>query len=139
MRFLLLAPGTYGSILTTCFWVACRLYQQEIFIQMLFSVLCTITALYGVYRLVPLGATEQDPSWFVLDEVAGMSVSLWGAYTRLDIFYALIIFRFFDISKIMGIRACEKIFYPWGIICDDIVAGLYTVGLRLCFSYIHFW
>ena len=72
--------------------------------------------------------TEQDPdpSRVVIDEVAGQlaavviltDVNLWSTVA------AFLLFRLFDITKPLGIRRLEAIPNGWGIMLDDLAAGI---------------
>lgn len=72
----------------------------------------------------------KDSSKVVIDEVAGMCVSLlllpagWVWITA-----ALVLFRFFDIVKPWYIRKAESLPTGWGVMMDDLLAGVYTNGL----------
>ena len=39
---------------------------------------------------------------------------------------AFILFRFFDIAKPLGIRQLENIKGGWGVMLDDVLAGVYA-------------
>lgn len=68
-----------------------------------------------------------DPQKVVIDEVAGMWISLlflpvcW-QYTLAG----LILFRIFDIVKPLYIRKMENLRGGWGIMLDDVLAGVYA-------------
>jgi len=69
----------------------------------------------------------KDPARVVIDEVAGMCISL--LFIPVSIKYviaALILFRFFDIVKPLFIRKLEKFPGGWGIMFDDVLAGIYA-------------
>jgi phosphatidylglycerophosphatase A len=69
----------------------------------------------------------KDPSRVVIDEVAGMCISL--LFLPADVRYllcAFILFRFFDILKPLFIRTLESLPGGWGIMMDDVLAGFYT-------------
>jgi len=81
------------------------------------------------------GAAEKildraDPSAVVIDEIAGMLVTLapfqpgvltWGA--------GFLLFRFFDIVKPFPVRWFDRHIHGGiGIVADDLVAGLYAAG-----------
>jgi phosphatidylglycerophosphatase A len=69
----------------------------------------------------------KDPSRVVIDEVAGMCISL--LFVPVTIKYlvvALILFRFFDIVKPLFIKKMEKLSGGWGIMLDDALAGIYV-------------
>jgi phosphatidylglycerophosphatase A len=68
-----------------------------------------------------------DPSKVVIDEVAGMCVSLLLLPSNIKyLSAAFILFRFFDILKPLYIRKAESFPKGWGIMLDDILAGVYT-------------
>jgi phosphatidylglycerophosphatase A len=76
----------------------------------------------------------EDPSHVVIDEVAGQSIALLGA-TVADWRYALaafILFRAFDIVKPPPVRQLERLPRGWGIMMDDVAAGvLALIVLRI--------
>jgi phosphatidylglycerophosphatase A len=68
-----------------------------------------------------------DPARVVIDEVAGMCISL--LFIPVNVIYllsALILFRFFDIAKPLFIKKLEQLPGGWGIMFDDILAGIYA-------------
>jgi phosphatidylglycerophosphatase A len=69
----------------------------------------------------------KDPARVVIDEVAGMCISL--LFIPVSVKYviaALLLFRFFDIAKPLLIRRIEKLPAGWGIMLDDVLAGVYA-------------
>lgn len=69
----------------------------------------------------------KDPSRVVIDEVAGMCISLLLIPVKVKyLLCALILFRFFDIVKPLFIRKMELLPSGWGIMMDDVLAGAYT-------------
>jgi len=63
----------------------------------------------------------------VIDEVAGMCISLLFIPVTLKyIIIALVLFRFFDIVKPLFIKKMEIPPGGWGIILDDVLAGIYS-------------
>jgi phosphatidylglycerophosphatase A len=74
-----------------------------------------------------------DPSIVVIDEVVGMWITLF-LIPKTVVAYLLgfALFRVMDILKPQPARALERIPQGWGIMLDDVVAGLYAnVGLRV--------
>ncbi len=70
----------------------------------------------------------KDSSKVVIDEVAGMAISLlYLPHTWPVAVAGLIAFRFFDIAKPLGIRQLEKWPKGWGVMADDILAGIYAL------------
>jgi phosphatidylglycerophosphatase A len=113
------APGTYGSIL------ACVIIY-------FFPSVCThplFVALFIVISLVALNGLaleEKDPGYVVIDEVAGMFVTMMGHnMTILGLLAGFLLFRFFDIVKPYPIRRMEVFRKGYGILADDILAGIF--------------
>ena len=73
------------------------------------------------------GIENKDPSFVVIDEFAGMWISLIVSDQLFLIIMSLLLFRFFDITKFLGINKIEKLNGSLGIMLDDIVAGFYTL------------
>ena len=70
---------------------------------------------------------QKDPSRVVIDEVLGQWVTLAGA-TALNWkswLAAFILFRLLDIWKPAPVRQLESLPGGYGIVADDIMAGLY--------------
>ena len=69
----------------------------------------------------------KDPSRVVIDEVAGMCISLLFIPVTLKyVIIALILFRFFDIAKPLFIKKMEIFPGGGGIRRDDVLAGIYA-------------
>lgn len=83
----------------------------------------------------------KDSSKVVIDEVAGMAIAL--LFIPQDIVFllcGLVLFRFFDIAKPFGIRTMEKWPKGWGVMADDVLAGVYSLIVMhlIVFSAGHF-
>jgi phosphatidylglycerophosphatase A len=70
----------------------------------------------------------KDSSKVVIDEVAGMAITLlFVPHNIIFLLSGLILFRFFDIVKPLGIRQMEKLPTGWGVMADDVLAGIYSL------------
>jgi phosphatidylglycerophosphatase A len=72
----------------------------------------------------------KDSSKVVIDEVAGMATAL--LFVPHDIIFllsGLVLFRFFDIAKPFGVRQMEKWPKGWGVMGDDMLAGVYSLAV----------
>ena len=76
---------------------------------------------------------ETDPGVVVIDEVAGMLVTLLGLQvTWGGALAGFLAFRFFDVVKPFPARWAEGLPGGWGIMADDVIAGVYAhLALRL--------
>jgi len=69
----------------------------------------------------------KDSSKVVIDEVAGMCITLlFIPVTIKYVITGLVLFRFFDIAKPLLIRRLEKWPGGWGVMADDVLAGIYS-------------
>jgi phosphatidylglycerophosphatase A len=80
---------------------------------------------------------RKDPQFVVIDEVAGQWIALLGSRANWrHALIALLLFRLFDIAKPFPIRRLENLPGGWGIVFDDVAAGLYALGVA---SLLHLW
>ena len=92
-----------------------------------------VLLLVAVFFLGVFTSTAVEKEWghdsnrVVIDEVHGMLVArfLVPADWRY-VLAALVLFRFFDIVKPLGIRGMERQPKGWGVMLDDLLAGLYS-------------
>lgn len=71
----------------------------------------------------------KDPSFVVIDELIGMGVALIGIDKQLWTYgLAFLLFRFFDILKPFPIKKIEQLPGGWGVVLDDVAAGLLALG-----------
>lgn len=68
-----------------------------------------------------------DAKCIVIDEVVGMQVVLTMANpTAKGVFLAFLLFRFFDVVKFFPAGRSQRLPGGYGVVCDDVIAGLYT-------------
>ncbi len=80
---------------------------------------------------------RKDPGFVVIDEVAGQWIALLGSPADWrHALIALVLFRLFDITKPFPARQLESLPDGWGIVFDDVAAGLYALGIA---SLIRIW
>jgi len=69
----------------------------------------------------------EDPSKVVIDEIIGVWITLlFVPLTWQNILIGFVLFRVFDIWKPLGIRSLEAIKNGWGVMLDDVLAGIYA-------------
>ena len=68
-----------------------------------------------------------DPSFVVIDEVAGQLITLFLIpFSWIYLLAGFLLFRAFDILKPFPARRAEELPGGWGIMLDDIFAGIYA-------------
>ncbi len=130
-----LAPGTAGAFVASIIWVILLfLFSTYIFpITILLICLFTILGIWSSNVLEPVWG--KDPSRIVVDEMVGVWIPLLivnkGELENGTYFWyvlaAFVLFRLFDIIKPFGVRKMEKLKGGWGIMMDDILAGIYSL------------
>ena len=119
------APGTIGSLVGI---LACFLLQDVPFTT--YAIVVILTLIAGIYISGEAEKIYQtkDSSHIVIDEIAGIFFTF--IYLPKGISFLLagfVAFRFFDILKPFPIRLIdEKIKGGWGIMFDDVLAGIYA-------------
>ncbi len=116
------APGTMGTIaaLPVAYAISCMPVSWQLMMIMI---------LFGISYFVIGGALQYfknfDPSQIILDEVIGTLVTFCGiSYSPVIGLLGFILFRLLDIFKPFGIHHLEKIPGSFGILIDDVAAGL---------------
>jgi phosphatidylglycerophosphatase A len=72
-------------------------------------------------------SNRKYPSFVVIDEVAGQWVALLGCRPNWRLaLIVLLLFRFFEVIKPFPTRQLEQLPGGWGIVLDDVAAGLYA-------------
>jgi len=86
---------------------------------------------------VESGLKQKDPGIIVIDEVVGVMISLIGLPLTWPIaIIGFFLFRAFDMFKIYPINRFEALPGGWGIMLDDVMAGLYTnIALQIAVRY----
>ena len=118
------APGTFGSLIGL---PVCFLLSRLNFLQSLICILVFILFAIGIASAAEKILNQKDPGQIVIDEIAGLMVTLAGLPFNLKTVLAgFIIFRVFDILKPFPIRILERrVGGGSGIVLDDVMAGVY--------------
>jgi CDP-diacylglycerol--glycerol-3-phosphate 3-phosphatidyltransferase len=115
-------PGTWGSALGVALFF---LIQWNAWLYLV-TFLSIFFAGYWAVSQLDL-SQEKDPHFVVVDETVGMLVVLAEiSPTFLTVAGGFLLFRFFDVVKPYPLRRLEKLPGYWGIVCDDLGAGLYA-------------
>lgn len=117
--------GTIAAIVTCIGWWL--LQQDGVFNSMMVAVTVFVIVIGIWSSSIVEKDWGKDSSRVVIDEVAGMCISLlFVPITVQWIVTALVLFRFFDIVKPLYIRKAEALPGGWGVMADDILAGVYS-------------
>ena len=132
-------PGTYGSVAALLLWYAAahafHPSQTVLALATLFAALVFTDLGIRASTIVARESARKDPSFVVIDEVAGQLIALIAM--RPDwkhALLALVLFRLFDITKPGPIRRLEALPEGTGIMLDDVAAGAFALILGLVIS-----
>lgn len=121
------APGTVGSIGALPVYFAVRAGGP-----LAVAAAAVLVTLVGVWAsdVVAKRSRVKDPQLIVVDEAAGTLIALAAAPgSLLGIAAAVALFRLFDITKPFPARRMERLPGGWGIVLDDVVAGLQAAAV----------
>lgn len=124
------APGTAGSAVgLVLYWPLARLEPAWAVLAIVVLFLVGVAAATSVARHAGL----HDPGIVVVDEVVGMWITLvFLPFTPFTAVLGFLLFRVMDIVKPPPARAFERLPGGWGILADDVMAGIYAnLALRL--------
>jgi phosphatidylglycerophosphatase A len=132
-----IAPGTVASAIT---------------VVVLAVVPFTPTALLGFFVVVTLGGiwssqhaerrlgAGKDPGAIVIDEVAGMTLSVLLLPLTLPVLLSgFLLFRVFDVVKPFPANVSQRLPGGLGVMADDLIAGVYALVILMALRRIVGW
>ena len=127
-------PGTWGSVAAVLLWVAYAAVfhpaPQALLLALLIGIALTLLLGIPAASIVARESGSHDPQLVVIDEVSGQWIALlFSPFDWRHALIALVLFRLFDITKPFPIRRIEGLPEGWGIVLDDVAAGLYALGV----------
>lgn len=135
------APGTVGSLgaLLPAFLLARYAGWQPLHFGAL-ALAVTLPAVWAAGRTAR-ACGKEDPGLVVVDEVAGQWMALAGAAALnwKTWLAAFLLFRAFDIWKPAPVRQLEHLPGGWGVLADDLMAGLYAALVLTAAGWFNFY
>ena len=138
-------PGSYASLVTTIFlFFLFHILNFSPNIVLVGVIIVFLISLYAVNIFIK-DLDNKDPKEIVIDEFIGQSIPIYlyeishgteKSSSEAIIFYCVCfaLFRFFDIVKPFPVNFFDRNFKNFfGVIMDDICAGLYVVLFLICF------
>ena len=142
------APGTVTSLVTTIFLFSLfHIYNLSNNIILIALLVIFVYSFYAVSEYIK-DNDNKDPKEVVIDEFIGQSIPIYlyeiahgtmknSQESVLFYLYIFILFRYFDIKKPFPVSYFDKKFKnSFGVIVDDVVAGLYVVLTFIIFMII---
>jgi phosphatidylglycerophosphatase A len=115
-------PGTAGTIPA---WILAWFLFKNPYAMLAAAVVTTAVSVWSAGEAEK--AFGHDSRKIVIDEWAGMFISLLFLPVRLDVFVAaFVFFRFYDVIKPYPADRCERLPGGWGVTFDDVFAAVYV-------------
>lgn len=145
-------PGTWGSVAATLIWILLETPHFFTFEKVSVDYAVRVAPLWPSLALALLATAigipaatiiaresgRKDPQNVVIDEAAGQWLTLAAAAPDWKHAIAgLALFRLFDITKPWPARRLEHLPDGWGIMLDDLAAGIYGAVALLLLR--HWW
>jgi len=130
-----IAPGSIASFATVLLFYV---FAKHLNVFLLIMIILAITTIsFITIRSYTSDFLEKDKSEIVIDEVIGQSIALLPLLIFTEnsppgffmYMIPLLLFRFFDIVKPYPINKFDKMNNSFGIIFDDILAGIFSALL----------
>tara|TARA_A100000164_G_C21629823_1_gene640644 strand:- start:98 stop:601 length:504 start_codon:yes stop_codon:yes gene_type:complete len=138
-------PGTFGSLATVILlYILFNILNISANIILFFLILILILSFFAI-KVHIKNIENKDPNEIVIDEFIGQAIPIYlfevshgteKSSEQAIIFYGVcfVLFRFFDIVKPFPVNFFDKNFKnSFGVIMDDVCAGLYVVLSLVCF------
>jgi phosphatidylglycerophosphatase A len=137
------ASGTFGSAAALVAWWLLGFHEYfatSVATRILLIIALTAIGLWAGQKVIDT-QNDSDPKVVVVDEWAGMwisallltpqsSIILWGA--------SFFFFRLFDVMKPGPVGALEKLPGSFGVMADDLLAGIFALGCTTAVAMIFF-
>ena len=118
------APGTWGSLGALLVW---SFIPESLFFRFILLSLTLIIGFIACENTLK-ESDDPDPSFIVIDEVIGLWITLLFVPKTIFLFIlGFLLFRLFDILKPSFIYSVQFLKGSWGIMLDDILAGVLSL------------
>jgi phosphatidylglycerophosphatase A len=127
------APGTMGTLVGIPVCLVCLPFTWPA--RFLFVIILSSLAIFVSGRAETI-YRKKDDQRIVIDEIAGFQVAMLPvAITGLYLCVAFVLFRIFDIWKPFPIWNLQNLPGGWGVVIDDVGAGIYAGAVMLALNY----
>ncbi|MFC1675720.1 phosphatidylglycerophosphatase A [Planctomycetota bacterium] len=146
LGWLPIAPGTWGSVpVAGIFVLLAYLDASAVMVSIVMGVCVVVGSVVCVWLADASieACGKKDPGEVVVDEFAGQSVTFIAAGFITGMPFLIVaaagflFFRLFDIVKPWPVKSLEKLPRGWGILADDLMAGVYAGVLLHCACYLY--
>ncbi|MCP4146530.1 MAG: phosphatidylglycerophosphatase A [bacterium] len=121
-------PGTITSLVTMLLMYYIPAYWQAPYYVHLVAIAVVFFIGVPAANAAEVFFNKKDPGQCTIDEVAGQMIALLFVPHEITYYIAgFVLFRIFDMAKPFPVRSAEKIPRGYGVMADDVAAGLYAL------------
>jgi len=118
------APGTAGTLVGVFICLLCL--PMPWILRLLFVLALLALSLYVAGQAEKI-YQKKDDQRIVIDEIIGLQITMLPvAINGLNLCAGFVLFRIFDILKPFPVRNLQELPGGWGIVADDVAAGIYA-------------
>ncbi len=129
-----IAPGTFGTLAGVPICLLCL--PLPWFLRLLVVLALMVLAVYVSGRAEEI-YSKKDDQRIVIDEIIGFQVTMLPVtITILHLCAGFVLFRVFDILKPFPLNNLQRLPGGWGVVLDDVGAGIYAGALMLLLVYL---
>lgn len=121
------APGTAGTLIGVFICMLCL--PMTWILRLIFVVVLLAISIYVSGQAEKIYQTKDDQR-IVIDEIIGLQITMLPvAINVLNLCVAFVLFRIFDIIKPIPVRNLQGLPGGWGVVADDVAAGIYAAAI----------
>lgn len=118
------APGTAGTLIGA---LICLPFIPLPWIARLLFVAALLSFSVYVAGQAEKIFEKKDDQRIVIDEIIGLQITMLPvAINILNLCFAFVLFRMFDIWKPYPVKNLQELTGGWGVVMDDVAAGIYA-------------
>ena len=127
------APGTFGTLIGIPICLLCLPLSWILRLAVVLALMAL--AIYVAGRAEEI-YQKKDDQRIVIDEIIGFQITMLPvAITILHLCVGFVLFRIFDILKPFPINNLQRLPGGWGVVIDDVAAGIYVGVILFALNY----
>ena len=127
------APGTMGTLVGVVICLLCLPLPWPM--RLLIVIALSALSIYVAGRAEKI-YQKKDDQRIVIDEIIGLQITMLPvAINVLNLFAGFVLFRIFDILKPFPIGNLQRLPGGWGVVIDDVAAGIYAGIILFALNY----
>ena len=121
------APGTLGTLVGVLICLLCLPMPWTF--RLLFVLALLVLSIYVADKAEKI-YQKKDDQRIVIDEIIGLQITMLPvAINILNLCAAFVLFRIFDILKPFPVKNLQGLPGGWGVVIDDVAAGIYAAAV----------